>query len=109
MILFRLLTLISIVTTEVEDFPFIYNPGIRIHPIDTPGFDDTKLKETDILRIIVSWLSDAYSSKFQLSGLVYLHRTSDLHMPGSAKRNLYMFQRLCGPRYFPGVVLVTAM
>ena len=84
----------------------MYNPGIRIHLIDTPGFDDTELKETDILRKIAAWLGDAYDSEIRLSGLVYLHRISDPRMPGSAKRNLHMFQRLCGPQCLQGVVLV---
>ena len=87
----------------------MYNPGIRIHLIDTPGFDDTELKETDILRKIAGWLGDAYDSEIKLSGLVYLHRISDPRMPGSAKRNLHMFQRLCGPQCLQGVVLVTTM
>jgi hypothetical protein len=87
----------------------MYSPTIRVHLIDTPGFDDTETKESDILRRIAGWLGDAYENKIRLSGLVYLHRITDPRMPGSAKRNLHMFQRVCGSKCLPGVVLVTTM
>lgn len=39
--------------------PFDFE-GFRITLIDTPGFDDTNLKDSDILGMIAAYLSHAY-------------------------------------------------
>lgn len=92
---------------EVEDFSFMWNDRICVHLIDTPGFDDTKRKDTDVLRDIAGWMAVTYKKKIKLSGIIYLHRITDPRMGGTQMRNLTMFKELCGPKCFPAVTLVT--
>jgi hypothetical protein len=87
----------------------MYNPALRVHLIDTPGFDDTNKKDVEVLRDIAGWLGVTYKKKILLSGLIYLHPISDNRLRGSALRNLFMFKKLCGPDCLPGIVLATTM
>jgi len=96
-------------TSEIEDFAFMYNNSLRVHLIDTPGFDDTNKKDVEVLRDIAGWLGVTYQKKIMLSGLIYLHPISDNRLRGSALRNLFMFKKLCGPECMPGIVLATTM
>lgn len=91
----------------MEDFRIMYNDRVRLHLIDTPGFDDTHKSDTDVLRDIASWLGTTYSNGILLSGIIYLHRISDPRMSGGAMRNLHMFKELCGKDCFRSVLLAT--
>lgn len=82
---------------------------MTVYLIDTPGFDDTNRSDTTVLKEIATWLTDSYSHEIKLSGIIYLHRISDPRMPGSAKRNLLMFKKLCGPNALKNVILATTM
>ncbi|KAE9368406.1 hypothetical protein N431DRAFT_560827 [Stipitochalara longipes BDJ] len=64
--------------------------------VDTPGFDDSKKSDTDILGEVADWLSRAYHDHIKLSGIIYLHRISDVRVGGSGVKNLRMFRELCG-------------
>jgi hypothetical protein len=87
----------------------MYNDSLRVHLIDTPGFDDTNKKDVEVLRDIAGWLGVTYKKSILLSGLIYLHPISDNRLRGSALRNLYMFKKLCGPDCLPGIVMATTM
>ncbi|KAF3921570.1 hypothetical protein AA313_de0203902 [Arthrobotrys entomopaga] len=80
-----------------------------IYLVDTPGFDDTTRSDTDVLKEVAYFLSVSYSSKIKLSGIIYLHRISDLRMQGSALKNLRMFKKLCGENALPCTILATTM
>jgi hypothetical protein len=75
--------------------------------VDTPGFDDSKKTDTDILREVADWLSRAYQNRIKLSGIIYLHRISDVRVGGSGVKNLRMFRELCGETGMASVALVT--
>ncbi|KAF8421533.1 P-loop containing nucleoside triphosphate hydrolase protein [Terfezia claveryi] len=75
--------------------------------VDTPGFDDTELSDSDILSTLANWLSLQHERALKLSGLIYLHRITDDRMTGSAVRNLIMMRNLCGEENMQNVVLVT--
>ena len=79
-----------------------------LHLLDTPGFDDTHKSEAEVLREIAGYLSFAYKHKIRLSGIIYLHRITDIKLGGSALRNLHMFKKLCGEESLGSVVLVTS-
>lgn len=83
--------------------------SIRVHLVDTPGFDDTDRKDTDVLRDVAGWLGVTFKRGIRLSGMIYLHRIIDVRMQGSAKRNLHMFQKLCGEKCFSQIILATTM
>ncbi|KAM0302797.1 hypothetical protein ACHAO8_011571 [Botrytis cinerea] len=94
-------------TQVVTVYGWNHPNGRRIFFIDTPGFDDTKICDTEILKTLVDFLASGYKSGIKLTGIVYLHRISDNRMPGSAVRNLEVFEALCGPDCFRNVALAT--
>ncbi|OBS23311.1 hypothetical protein FPOA_03860 [Fusarium poae] len=96
-------------TETVEVFSFEYSPGVTIHLVDTPGFDDTNRQDSAVLRDISAWLSKSYSEKVLLNGILYLHRISDPRMQGSGKMSIHLLRKLCGKDAFKNVVLVTTM
>jgi hypothetical protein len=75
--------------------------------VDTPGFDDTNLSDTDILRMLLKWLQESYNAGQKLTAILYLHRITDTRMQGSALRNFTMFKKLCGEGCYKNVVLGT--
>ncbi|KAI1297084.1 hypothetical protein F5Y03DRAFT_387008 [Xylaria venustula] len=95
-------------TKEVESFTFMYSSDIRVHLVDSPGFDDTNKSDTDILKDIANWMASSYKEENQLlSGILLLHRVSDTRMTGGSLRNLQMFQKLCGRDSFRVLTLAT--
>ncbi|KAJ3842819.1 P-loop containing nucleoside triphosphate hydrolase protein [Lentinula raphanica] len=89
---------------QTHKFPF---EGHNVTLIDVPGFDDTHESDADILKMIADFLASEYKSGRRLNGLIYLHRISDVRMGGASKRNLVMFEKLCGQDAFPNVAVVT--
>ncbi|KAG8954092.1 hypothetical protein FRC03_011572 [Tulasnella sp. 419] len=81
----------------------------RIVLIDTPGFDDTNLSNTDILQTIAGWLEFAHEKGSRLNGLLYLHRITDNRVSGMSYRNMNLFYKLCGANAMKNVVLCTTM
>jgi len=77
--------------------------------IDTPGFDDTKVSDTDILKMIAIFLASSYKEGKKLAGVLYFHRISDIRMGGTSTRNIRMLQKLCGDETLKNVVVVTNM
>jgi len=83
--------------------------GREVQLIDTPGFDDTDRSDVDILSTIAKWVQQANYLRKHLSGIIYLHRISDIRMEGSSVKNLRMFRELCGEKNFSNVILCTTM
>ncbi|RFN48650.1 putative zinc finger c2h2 [Fusarium flagelliforme] len=96
-------------TDKVEVYSFKYSPGVTIHLVDTPGFDDTNRQDSDVLRDISAWLSKSYTEKILLNGILYLHRISDPRMQGSGRMSINLLIKLCGRDALKNVVLVTTM
>ncbi|KAG9121369.1 hypothetical protein FRC07_002698 [Ceratobasidium sp. 392] len=83
--------------------------GRDIVLIDTPGFDDTELSDTEILQRISAFLSTTYKEGFQLTGIIYLHRITDGRMGGISRRTFKIFRELCGQKTLANVLIVTNM
>lgn len=96
-------------TAKVETASTFEFNGKLVTLVDTPGFDDTTVSDTDILKMIAVYLSSTYQSGRKLSGLIYMHRISDFRVGGVSRRNLSMFRKLCGDETLRNVVLVTNM
>jgi hypothetical protein len=76
--------------------------------VDTPGFNDTNRSDFAILKEISDWTTSAYEQHRLLSGVIYLHRITDVRMEGTALRNLSMFHSLCGDKATGNVILTTS-
>lgn len=81
----------------------------RLAIVDTPGFDDSKKSDSEILEEIVQFLVKQHQLGIRLKGIVYMQRITDNKMAGSALRYFEMFQRLCGERSMSNIVLLTTM
>lgn len=77
--------------------------------VDTPGFDDTKRSDAEILDEIVQYLVAQYELGIKLRGIIYMHRITDNKMQGTAQRYFEIFQRLVGDQNLGNVVLLTTM
>ncbi|KAL0948456.1 hypothetical protein HGRIS_011029 [Hohenbuehelia grisea] len=77
--------------------------------VDTPGFDDTRRTDVEVLTSITNWLAETYGQGITLSGLLFFHRISDNRFAGTPLRNLEMFKKLCGSSALRNVVLLTTM
>lgn len=77
--------------------------------VDTPGFSDTHLSDTEVLEMIADYLAAAYSQKMRLSGIIYLHPISDNRFTHHMAKNLEMFKKLTGQKNLKNVVLTTSM
>lgn len=77
--------------------------------MDTPGFSDTHISDTEVLKRIADWMKDTYDDGVCLSGIVYLHRITDTRMDGPSMRNLRMMRKLCGTNSLKNVALATTM
>ncbi|KAK3401544.1 P-loop containing nucleoside triphosphate hydrolase protein [Sordaria brevicollis] len=96
-------------TQEVSCHMFTYSESVNVYLVDTPGFDDTTLTDSDVLKAIATWMGDTYQNKIMLNGIIYLHRITDPRMQGSALKNLHIFRKLCGKDAFKNVTLATTM
>ncbi|KAI0081635.1 hypothetical protein K474DRAFT_1635557 [Panus rudis PR-1116 ss-1] len=83
--------------------------GVSVTLIDTPGFDDSNLSDTEIFSRIAAYLSTSYEQGFKLSGIIYTHRICDYKMGGIAMKNFSVFRKLCGDTSLKNVVIVTNM
>lgn len=54
-------------------------------------------------------MKDNYDEGLLLSGIIYLHRVTDIRMEGPSLKNLRMMKKLCGENSLANVVLATTM
>lgn len=83
--------------------------GQTVRFVDTPGFSDTHLSDTEILEMIANYLAVAYKQEIKLSGIIYLHPISDNRVTHHTTKNLDMFRKLTGEKNLKNVLLVTSM
>jgi len=92
---------IQVVDTQID------NHTVRF--VETPGFSDTYLSDTEILEMIAEYLGAAFTQDIKLSGIIYLHPISDTRITHHATKNLEMFQKLTGESNLKNVILTTTM
>lgn len=100
------LTRIIVATSEIREYP--YNSQIVL--VDTPGFDNPRKPDILLLEDFVHFLRAAFhSNESHLSGVIYLHRITDVRMHGSAVKTLRLLQDICGDNFLKNVTIVTTM
>ncbi|KAI1338463.1 P-loop containing nucleoside triphosphate hydrolase protein [Xylariaceae sp. FL0016] len=92
---------IEVIETKID--------GRVVRFVDTPGFSDTNLSDSEVLQLIADYLAAAYRNDMKLSGIIYLHPISDTRVTHHATKNLQMFQKLTGEKNLKNVVLATSM
>ncbi|KAF7789638.1 hypothetical protein EIP86_000584 [Pleurotus ostreatoroseus] len=68
--------------------------GRSVTLLDTPGFDDSSVSDTDILKMIALYLAAMIS---------------DFRVGGSSRKNFNMFRKLCGKKTLQNVIILTNM
>ncbi|CAE6519813.1 unnamed protein product [Rhizoctonia solani] len=96
-------------TKDVEQSPIFQVDGRNVVLFDTPGFDDTHLSDTEILKRIGGFLAASYQKGYKLTGIIYMHRISDIRVGGISRRTFNVFRKLCGKDSLSNVLLVTNM
>jgi len=94
-------------TSEVEVANAFTLDGRQVVLIDTPGFDDTNKRDSDILDSIARFLASTYDEGYTLAGVIYIHRITEPRFTGTAGENFRMFRKLCGDSTLNGITLVT--
>ncbi|KAF8959518.1 P-loop containing nucleoside triphosphate hydrolase protein [Flammula alnicola] len=96
-------------TAKLEPVIVPSPPGTagRLVIVDTPGFDDTYVDDSEILRRISVWLAASYSDSMKLGGVIYLHEITQVRMLGTTRRNIDVFMKLCGHNSLKSVILGT--
>ncbi|KAF8968501.1 P-loop containing nucleoside triphosphate hydrolase protein [Flammula alnicola] len=80
----------------------------RLVFVDTPGFDQTGLDDSEISRRISVWLAASYSDSMKLGGVIYLRDITDKRRPGTTLKAINVFINLCyGHDNQKSVVLAT--
>ena len=88
----------------------LYNRGeyaYEIHFIDSPGFNDGTLNDTQVLSKIASFINTTYRLGERLAGVLYLHDITKAKGGGMAKRNLRMLEEMLGGKKWDNCTLVT--
>jgi hypothetical protein len=83
--------------------------GQQVTLVDTPGFADTNISDTDVLKMIAGFMETSYEHGTLLSGIIYLHQITHNRVEGPSLRNINMFQKLCGENGLKNVMLATTM
>ncbi|KIK41731.1 hypothetical protein CY34DRAFT_189298 [Suillus luteus UH-Slu-Lm8-n1] len=96
-------------TNEVQTSQSFLLDEKNVVLVDTPGFDDTTKSDTDVLKMIAAYLQTMHKQGKILSGVIYMHRISDIRVGGTSRRDFTMFQELCGREAYKNVLMVTNM
>ncbi|KDR69845.1 hypothetical protein GALMADRAFT_255666 [Galerina marginata CBS 339.88] len=92
---------------NLEELGYRYLKDRRIVLVDTPGFDDTNKDDYEILEKIATWLKQSNKRGAKIGGVIYLHDITNDRFSGTARRNLKLFQDLCGDDALQNAVLAT--
>ncbi|KAF3767957.1 P-loop containing nucleoside triphosphate hydrolase protein [Cryphonectria parasitica EP155] len=92
---------IQVVETKID--------GQTVRFVDTPGFSDTNLSDTEVLEMIADYLAAAYKQEMKLSGIIYVHPISDTRVTHHTTKNLDMFRKLTGEENLKNVIFATSM
>ena len=83
--------------------------GQKVSLIDTPGFDDSEIPDTDILERISIFLQETYAKGVLLTGVILLQPVTHNRIQGNETRRLRLFKKICGPNAYSHVIIATTM
>jgi hypothetical protein len=75
--------------------------------VDTLGFNDNTLKDSDVLKMLLDWLASTYQAGQKLSGILYLNCIDEVRMSKSLLCSLVMLKQLCSKNFYNNLALGT--
>ena len=96
-------------TAGVECFSYRDHAGRRCFLIDTPGLDDSRLSDAEVLTRIAYFLMDLLHKGLQIHGVIFIHRITDVRLSGSSVKTAEIIKLICGEHFRGTVAFVTSM
>ena len=96
-------------TGEVEIYPCKDRGGKRCNFIDTPGFDDSRLSDAEVLTKLARFLSSLHDKGQKIHGVIFIHRITDVRLSGSSMKTVQIIKRICGEQWRGRYAFVTSM
>jgi GTP-binding protein EngB required for normal cell division len=96
-------------TSTVERFPCVMPDGSRYNLIDSPGFDDSRMPDAEVLTMLANFIVDLYTSGQEVHGVVFVHRITDVRLSGSQIKTAQILRRITGDKFRGRFALVTSM
>ncbi|KAJ7846053.1 hypothetical protein B0H14DRAFT_2773249 [Mycena olivaceomarginata] len=93
-------------TKHAKIYPTKIN-GREVLLVDTPGFNDSRFNDTEILMEITTELARIYENKVRTSGVIFMHDVSGEKLSGKDRQYLSMFKRIVGEKALRNVTLLT--
>ncbi|KAG9074945.1 hypothetical protein FRC06_010367 [Ceratobasidium sp. 370] len=94
-------------TTDIQGSYTDYR-GRRITVFDTPGFDDSRISDVQVLKKIATFLEASHDvGSGRASGIIFVHDINNPRVSGTSLKNLRMFKGLVGDDTLKNVVFVT--
>jgi predicted GTPase len=81
--------------------------GREVLLVDTPGFNDSRFNDTEILMEITTKLARIYENKVRTSGVIFMHDVSGEKLSGKDRQYLSMFKQIVGEKALHNVTLLT--
>lgn len=79
----------------------------EIHLIDTPGFDDGNVDDTEVLSRIAEYVNTLYKLNNRLAGVLYLHDITKAKVGGAGKQVIRMLEEMVGKEEYINCKLAT--
>ncbi|KAJ2920032.1 hypothetical protein MD484_g488, partial [Candolleomyces efflorescens] len=81
--------------------------GRHLVLVDTPGFDNISVSDTEILRRLAVWLASAYNADMKVGGVVFMYPIYPGRITRNDVSNIKVFQKICGEGGLSKVILAT--
>jgi len=81
--------------------------GHDVELLDTPSFGDPMRSDTETLNSILAWFKLSDRKDTFLSGVIYLHRTTDKGIADEMRMNMILLKELIGEQSAENIMLVS--
>ncbi|QRV80145.1 hypothetical protein RhiJN_08160 [Ceratobasidium sp. AG-Ba] len=92
-----------------EGIPVIEIDGVPVQLVDTTAFDGLDMSDRDVFQAVSDFLDKSYREGQIITGLVCVHRITDVRLSGSSKRSLRMLHELCDDDSLKRILFLTTM
>lgn len=97
-------------TSCVREFRYVdQQSGKRVTLLDVPGFLHPSLNDKKVLKMIASWLKNAYKGNAALAGILYLHSVAHPLVTAVSPMKFSPLRKKCGGSIISKLTLVTTM